>query len=250
MELPIFTSNLRSSASWKELLDQAQEQWRQASASADRREQLLTRARLLQLLHTFRRAGRTIDEREAALLALQPDELLNQSEAARFVRATRLVTASAAEAENRLTRKLLADLYRTLAATERDTDAIRTTETLALNPAHSPVPAVLLSKMIDNALDWFTTDSFNELHIGEQAALVYLRLLDLQLFPTHHETIALLAASFFTERAGLPPLIIFSDELTTTSYPAIVESAFRMLTQPLVELLAANLIRTTEAALQ
>jgi hypothetical protein len=250
MELPIFASNLRSSASWKELLDQAREQWAEASASADRREQLLARARLLQLLHTFRRAGRTIDEREAALLALQPDELLNQSEPARFIRAARLMTTSAAEAENNLTRRMLADIYCALTGTERDAEVIRTTETLALSPAHSPVPAVLLSKMIDNALDWFTTDSFNELHIGEQAALVYLRLLDLQPFPTHHETIALLAASFFTERAGLPPLIIFADELTAASYPAVIESAFRMLTQPLVELLAANQIRTIEVALQ
>lgn len=249
MELPIFASNLRSSASWKELLDQAHAQWQAAIASPDNREQLEPRIRMLQLLHTLTRAGKSVDERAAALLVLQPPDPLNQSEPARFLCAAQLVSNAAAP-EAKLTPALLADIYRTLTGAAPEAEVFRTTETLALNPAHSPVPAVLLPKMIDNALDWFTTDSFRELHPGERATLVYLRLLDLQPFPSHHETIALLAASFFTEQVTLPPLIIFADDLSAARYAAVIESAFRMLTQPLVEFMAENLTRTIQTVLQ
>lgn len=249
MELPIFANNLRSSASWTTLLDQARAQWNDA-ASPDQRAQLEPRLRMLQLLQTMLRAGKTIDEREAALLCLQPVDPLNQSEPACFIRAAKLISAAASEPEAQLTRGLLTNLYRTLAATEPGAEVIRQTETLALNPAHNPVPVVLLSKLIDNALDWFTTDSFGELHIVEKAMLVYLRMLDLQPFPTHHEPVALLAASFYTERAGLPPLIIFADDLNARRYPAVLESAFRMLTQPLVEFMAENLTRTIQTVIQ
>ncbi|HWQ33374.1 MAG TPA: hypothetical protein VNQ79_11005 [Blastocatellia bacterium] len=250
MELPIFASNLRSSASWKELLDQAHEQWQAAIASPDNREQLEPRVRMLQLLHTLMRAGKSVDERAAALLVLQPPDPLNQSEPARFLRAAQLVSNAAAAPEAKLTPALLADIYRTLTGAAPEAEVLRTTETLALNPAHSPAPAALLPKLIDNALDWFTTDSFRELHPGERATLVYLRLLDLQPFPSHHETIALMAASFFTEQVTLPPLIILADDLSAARYPAVIESAFRMLTQPLVEFMAENLTRTIQTVLQ
>jgi hypothetical protein len=250
MELPIFASNLRSSASWKERLDQAHEQWQAAIASPENCEHLEPRVRMLQLLHTLTRAGKSVDERAAALLVLQPPDPLNQSEPARFLRAAQLVSNAATAPEAKLTPALLAEIYRTLTGAAPDAEVLRTTETLALNPAHSPVPAVLLPKMIDNALDWFTTDSFKELHPGERATLVYLRLLDLQPFPSHHETIALMAASFFTEQVTLPPLIIFADDLSVARYAAVIESAFRMLTQPLVEFMAENLTRTIQTALQ
>ncbi len=249
MELPIFANNLRSSASWTTLLDQARAQWNDATASPDQREQLEPRLRMLQLLHTMHRAGKAVDEREAARLCLQPLETLNQSEPARFIRAAKLISVAASEPDAQMTRDVLTNLYRALAAAESDAEVMRKTETLALNPAHSPAPVVLLSKLIDNALDWFTTDSFGELHVVEKAMLVYLRLLDLQPFPTHYEPVALLAASFYTERGGLPPLIIFADELNATRYPAVLESAFRMLTQPLVEFMAENLTRTIQTVI-
>ncbi|HZS09814.1 MAG TPA: Fic family protein [Blastocatellia bacterium] len=250
MELPVFANNLRSSASWKEILDAAHEQWKEATASALNRERLESRVRLLQLLHTLGRAGKFVDEREAALLALQPPDSLNQSEPAGFIRAAKLVSSSATDAEAKLTLELLTDIYRTLAGTAPDADVIRKTESLALNPAHSPAPAILLPQLIDNALDWFTTGGFGELHVVEKAALVYLRLLDLQPFPTHHEQVALLAASFYVERAGLPPLVIFADEPGASRYPAVIESAFRLLTQPLVEFMAENLTRTIQTVVQ
>jgi hypothetical protein len=60
---------------------------------------------------------------------------------------------------------------------------------------------------------------------------------------------ALLAASFYTERDGLPPLVIFADETTLARYRHALEAAFRMLTQPLVELFAEMLTRAMRVGL-
>lgn len=248
MELPVFANNLRSSGSWQDVLDQAHELWQQARSAADYREQLEPRLRLLQLLHTLPRTGHFLSEREAALLALQAPDVLNQSEAGCFLHAARYVSTLASAGETPLTRDALESIYNRLAATNTQT-ALRTTETLALNPAHTPTPALLVPRMLDNALDWFTTAGFNEMHAAEKAVLVYLRMLDLQPFPARHELLALLTASYFTECAGLPPLILFSDEQNAARFPAILESGFRMLTQPLVEFFAENLTRTIQTAL-
>ena len=51
------------------------------------------------------------------------------------------------------------------------------------------------------------------------------------------------------ERAGLPPLIIFSDDTTAARYTAAIEAALRMLTQPLVEFFAESLARTIKTVL-
>jgi hypothetical protein len=121
---------------------------------------------------------------------------------------------------------------------------LRKTEPLPLNPMHDPTPAALLPRMLDNAFDWFSAPSFNQLHAVEQAAVVYLRLLDLHPFPSHTEATSLFAASFYTERAGFPPLVIVADEATAARYVNALEAAFRMLTQPLVEFFAEALTRT------
>jgi hypothetical protein len=57
----------------------------------------------------------------------------------------------------------------------------------------------------------------------------------------------LLAASFYTEREGLPPLIIFADE--TLMARSVLESAFRMMTQPLCEFFAEMLTRAMRIGL-
>lgn len=118
--------------------------------------------------------------------------------------------------------------------------SLRGTEAVPFVEGHDPVPAIILSRILDNALDWFRTDSFNELHPVEQAALVLLRLFDLQPFPTHNLETAIIAASFYTMRAGLPPIVVHEDSELNSA----LQAAFRMLTQPLVEAIAENLTRT------
>jgi hypothetical protein len=103
----------------------------------------------------------------------------------------------------------------------------------------------MLPRLLDLAFDWFTTEGFAELHPLEQATLVYLRLLDLSPFASENQLTALLAAGFHTRRAGFPVIIarVWSlDEAAETRYRQALEAAFRMLTQPLVEFFADELI--------
>ena len=220
MELPIFNDNLKSSATWNQRLAQAQAA--QSSSAA------IVRAE--QVAQLSRRAGWAND---AAALA-------------RLHAAAELISGWAAEATPTFGVERLLALYRTLTGADADATVLRQTEPVPLNPLHDPTPAILLPRFLDNAFDWFSTDGFNELHAVEQAAVVFLRLLDLHPFPQHTELTALLAASFYVERAGLPPLFVFNDEVTLQRYDAVTETAFRMLTQPLVEFFGEQLTRVLQ----
>lgn len=213
MELPIFNDNLKSSGSWTAALAQAQAHW----------PGLNEEIRAAQ----WANAGPALDPN-------------------RFRAAAEQLSAWAAEPEAAFSLARLLSLHRLLSGAAAADDVLRKTEPLPMNALHDPTPAILLPRMLDNAFDWFGTDSFRELHAVEQASVVYLRLLDLHPFPTHTAATALLAASFYTERAGLPPLILFGDDTTRARFAQALEAAFRMLTQPLVELLAESLTRAMQ----
>lgn len=231
MELPIFSDNLRSSAAWSVALEREREQWQQAQASTEGRTRLEARLRALQAQEAIQRASLSAQEP-------QTDEGEN------FLSAARLVSAWAAEPEAVLTVERVTELYRTLAGIGPEEEVFRQTEAQPLARGHNPAPAIILPRLLENACSWFTAPSFAEIHVVEQAALVHLRLLDLQPFATDHEQTALLAASFYTERAGWPPLIIYADEAAAARYTAAMDAAFRMLTQPLVEFFAESLTNT------
>jgi hypothetical protein len=224
MELPIFNDNLKSSATWNQLLAREQERWEPLRASA------WPRVRDEQVAQLLARAGLSADAAAAA----------------RFRQAAELVSTWANAHEVQLNFDRLLALQRTLIGAPPEAEVLRKTEPLPLNPLHDPAPAILLPRLLDNAFDWFSTEGFNEMHAVERAAVVFLRLLDLHPFPQHSEITALLAASFCTERAGLPPLFVFNDDVTMQRYAKVVETAFRMLTQPLVEFFAEMLMRTMQ----
>ena len=125
---------------------------------------------------------------------------------------------------------------------------LRSTDVLPLAEGHDPVPAIILPRIHENALDWFRTDSFNEIHPVEQAALVLLRLCDLQPFPSHNLECAIISASFYTMRGNLPPVIIQDNDEMRPRFDSALHAAFRMLTQPLVETIGENLTRTIRMA--
>lgn len=216
MELPIFNDNLKSSGSWSATLAAELENWKQAEALAAGAS--AKRLREHQIEHLFRRSGE-----------LRQDRLLA---------AAGKISSWAAEPEARFNAERLMELNETLIGEKSE---LRKNEPRPINALHDPTPAFLLPKMIDNAFDWFSTESFAELHAVEQASVVYLRLLDLYPFPAATEPTAMLAASFYIERAGLPPLVILSDDITQARFAQAFEAAFRMLTQPLVELFAEML---------
>jgi hypothetical protein len=230
MDLPIFSDNLKSSASWADLLAGEREAWDNARQSPDARAQIEARMRHEQIEQGLRRAGRGIDGQC-------------------LLEAASLVSAWAADAEAKFGVERLLDLHRTVTGASAGMDVLRKIEPTPICATHEPTPALILPRMLDNAFDWFGTESFMDLHPVERAAVVYLRMLDLHPFPSHTETTATLAAGFYTEREGMPPLVIFADDLTQARYARALEAAFRMLTQPLVEFFAEMLTRTMRLGL-
>jgi Fic family protein len=220
MELPIFNDNLKSSGSWAALLGREQQSWKQLHSSL-----IEQRMRHDQIINIIEWSGEGIDE-------------------PRLLDSAQMVSAWASEPEPKFTLERLFKLHRVLIGASPDQDVLRKTEASPINSIHDPAPASIVPRMLENAFDWFSTDSFIELHPVERASVVYLRLLDLNPFPVANKTTALLAASFYTESAGFPPLIIFSDETTISRYSNALEAAFRMLTQPLVEFFA-EMLRAT-----
>ncbi len=206
MELPIYQDNLRSSGDWLSGLGQAREVW----ATVKTQPEIIAQVR----------------------------EFQAQQLGAAALPAAHKISAWAAEAAATLDVPRLLELNRALTTKET---LWREMEATPINAAHDPPLARLLPRLLDNAMSWFTTEGFAEMNAVEQATLVHLRLLDLQPFAAANFQTATLAASFYTERAGLPPLLFDANE---ARYAAALESGFRMLTQHLVDHFAASLQQT------
>jgi hypothetical protein len=106
-------------------------------------------------------------------------------------------------------------------------------------PAAGAVPAEHLQLILEGACRWFSADSFDELNPAEQAAIVALRLIELQPFEESNLALALTCSSLFTMRSGLPPLIIPPEQ--AGRFRAAIEEGLKANTKPLVELIAASL---------
>ena len=101
---------------------------------------------------------------------------------------------------------------------------------------------------LDLACRWFAAESFLELHPVEQSAIALLRLIEIGAVTQRNHTTAKIAASLFTMRSGLPPLIIESDH--AARFAAAVAEGLRMSTRPMVELLAEAVERTLTEMIQ
>jgi len=106
----------------------------------------------------------------------------------------------------------------------------------------SKVKAEMLPVVLEGACQWFSADSFAELHPIEQAGIVLLRLIELRPFDEGNEKTALVAASLFTLRSGLPPIIIGVE--AQPAYRAALNEGIRMNTKPMVELMAESVERS------
>ena len=110
------------------------------------------------------------------------------------------------------------------------------------------MPAAHLARAVENACDWFAAESFAELNPIEQAAIVFLRLATMQPFEQANQATALVAASLFTLRAGLPPVIIKPE--MQAAYESALAEAGQMNMQPLVELMAEAVSLTLSEAVE
>jgi Fic family protein len=105
----------------------------------------------------------------------------------------------------------------------------------------------VLSLMLETACQWYAAESFTELNPVEQASIVFLRLMELQAFEEANVRTSLVAASLFTMRSKLPPLIIGPD--MHDAYKNALDEGDRMNTKPMVELIAESVERTLSAML-
>lgn len=100
----------------------------------------------------------------------------------------------------------------------------------------SPPSPEHLPALLESACRWFTAESFAELNPVEQASIALLRLIDLQPFEEASQRTALVAASLFTLRSELPPIII-KPEMSQAYRNALNEGRW-LNTKPMVELTA------------
>ena len=99
-----------------------------------------------------------------------------------------------------------------------------------------PVSAEHLPALLASACGWYTAESFAELNPLEQASIVLLRLIEIQPFEKANERTALVAASLFTLRSELPPIIIKPE--MDSAYRNARDEGMHMNTKPMVELVA------------
>ena len=99
-----------------------------------------------------------------------------------------------------------------------------------------PAPAEHIPVLIESLCLWLTAESFAELNPLEQASITHLRLLEIHPFERANLETALVAASLFTLRSQMPPIIIKQEE--SSLYRAAVEEGARMNTRPMVESMA------------
>jgi len=148
-------------------------------------------------------------------------------------RVTSLARANGKAAE--LTGEVLLKLHSVSGAGFRTSAGDTSREPKPPAPEHLPA-------LIESACRWYTAESFAELNPVEQASIVLLRLIDMQPFEQANERNALVAASLFTLRSELPPIII-KPEMNSAYRNALDEGA-RMNTKPMVETVAEAVERS------
>jgi len=104
--------------------------------------------------------------------------------------------------------------------------------------SHDPAEPELVPRLVDTALQWCRADSFAEMHEVEQAALVLLKLTDIQPFDRHNGMTLRVFSNFFLVRAGYPPAVIRSE--LAGRYSMALQKALCYQTGPLVELLTES----------
>lgn len=104
--------------------------------------------------------------------------------------------------------------------------------------SHDPAEPELVAHLVDTALQWCRADSFAEMHEVEQAALVLLKLTDIQPFDRHNGRTLRLFSNFFLVRAGYPPAVIRSE--LAGRYSMALRKALCYQTGPLVDLLTES----------
>jgi Fic family protein len=105
----------------------------------------------------------------------------------------------------------------------------------SLGEGHEPTAAELVAPVVENALGWFQSPSFAEMHEVEKSALMLIKLVDIQPFEEGNGKTLRLVSGFFLLKAGYPPAIVPPD--TAGQYDVAVHEALRLQTQPIIDLI-------------
>lgn len=109
---------------------------------------------------------------------------------------------------------------------------------LACGETPDEIEAGWIPSLVANALDWFATEGFRQIHCVEQTALVLLRLLDLRPFSVGTDTTIRIFASHFLLQAGYPPFLLSSAQVP--QYMAALNAAVQFDTQGIVDFIASS----------
>ena len=244
--LPIYQDSYRPSSNWVKTVAEKQEVLAKLQPLKNQQE-IQSYLLINQITQNLQLEGLEVSFQQVEALINQPTSELLSAKIQNLVNAinciNNLLDSSLDKTKINLTSETVCQIH-ALSMFEIDLRAgfYRQTAAKIIAPGHDPCDAIAVSMLVDNALDWFSTDSFRELHPLEQAWLVHLRIIDLQPFEQGNNLIARLLASFYAQKAGLCPIIVNHDEQEFYTYA--LNNALMMITQPGVELFARSVIRT------
>lgn len=231
----------RATSEWISRVNQKHKQLTELQLSAARREALDRWAETEFVHSTLTLEGVAVEHEDVARVGSISDAASEGDRSATALLESLRTVTSLARAKGRGAR-LTADLLLRLHNVPGEASAFRSSAGDARRV--KPAPAEALPVMVDSACQWYTADSFTELHPIEQASIVFLRLIEMQPFEKANERTALLAASLFTVRSELPPIIINPE--MQAAYRAALDEGIRMNTKPMVELIAEAVERSLE----
>lgn len=111
-----------------------------------------------------------------------------------------------------------------------------------LAQGHEPIEAELVGAVVDNALGWFQSESFGQMHEVEKSALMLIKLMDVQPFEEANGRTSRLFSNFFLLKAGYPPAIIPASQ--ANPYSLALQRSLAFDTQPIIDLLAEGTDRS------
>ncbi len=244
---PLFLT--RPTMDWINRVGQKHNQWQALHLSAKQHQSITAWVETEFVTASLTLDGQAVTREQVKAVSAADDEERQRAEPAPLIgeqrEALRLAQtqASSPSADELITPGLLLKLHRPLANTAR----FRTQPITAAYNLQPPLPEHLAARL-QSACFWFTAESFLELNPIEQAAIVYLRLMELQPFDDGNTRTACVAASLFTLRQSLPPLIIQPDQ--QAPYREALEESRQSNTKPMVELLARATEQTLDAMIE
>jgi fido (protein-threonine AMPylation protein) len=112
----------------------------------------------------------------------------------------------------------------------------RQREMVPLGEGHEPVHFELVQPVVANALEWFRSESFVEMHEVEKTALMLIKLIDVQPFEVGNGKTLRLFSNFFLLKGGYAPAIISPEK--SGQYVIAIQNSLRFHTQLIIDLIA------------